>query len=140
MEIKERIKQYLELKGISKYQFYKEMGFANGFLDKDGSIGSDKCEKIIYHYKDLNIEWLITGNGPMIIDSFIAKEPEPVYGEINNPFYQLYKEKDQEVNRLNQEIGALNAEVEHLKKILRQSNLATMIDQDVEAVKITSAG
>lgn len=140
MEIKERIKQYLELKGISKYQFYKEMGFANGFLDKDGSIGSDKCEKIIYHYKDLNIEWLITGNGPMMIDSFIAKEPAPVYGEINNPFYQLYKEKDQEVNRLNQEIGALNAEVEHLKKILRQSNLATMIDQDVEDVKITSAG
>ena len=140
MEIKERITQYLELKGISKYQFYKEMGFANGFLDKDGSIGSDKREKIIYHYKDLNIEWLITGNGPMMIDSFIAKEPAPVYGEINNPFYQLYKEKDQEVNRLNQEIGALNAEVEHLKKILRQSNLATMIDQDVEDVKITSAG
>ena len=68
MEIKERIKQYLELKGISKYQFYKEMGFANGFLDKDGSIGSDKCEKIIYHYKDLNIEWLITGVGNMIND------------------------------------------------------------------------
>ena len=140
MEIKERIKQYLELKGISKYQFYKEMGFANGFLDKDGSIGSDKCEKIIYHYKDLNIEWLITGIGTMINDSFIAKEPVPVYGEINNTFYQLYKEKDQEVNRLNQEIGALNSEVEHLKKLLRQSNMSSMIDLDVEDAKTSAAG
>lgn len=89
---------------------------------------------------DVNSEWLLTGEGPMIIDSSIAKEPAPTYGNINNPFYELYKEKDKEVNRLNQEIGALNSEVEYLKKLLRQSNMSSMIDIGVEGAKTSVAG
>jgi len=65
MGIRERIKQYIENKGISKYKFYQKIEVANGFLDKEGNIGSDKCEKIIYQYPDINIEWLITGKGSM---------------------------------------------------------------------------
>lgn len=65
--IRERIIKYLEKKGISKYQFYKDTGLSNGFLDKEGSIGSDKCEKISYQYPDLSLLWLITGKGDMFI-------------------------------------------------------------------------
>lgn len=65
MNITDRITQYLSHKGISKYRFYKETGLSNGFLDKNTSIGADKCEIIYSHYKDINIEWLITGNGEM---------------------------------------------------------------------------
>lgn len=61
--IQDRIIEYLEYKGISKYKFYKETGLSNGFLDKKGSIGADKCEIIFSHYPDLNLEWLITGQG-----------------------------------------------------------------------------
>jgi hypothetical protein len=66
MNIRARILQYIEFKGISKYKFYQETGFSNGFLDKDGAIGTDKCEKIRYQYPDLSLEWLITGNGEML--------------------------------------------------------------------------
>jgi hypothetical protein len=41
------------------------MKISNGFLDKEGSIRSDICEKISYQYSDINLEWLITGNGEM---------------------------------------------------------------------------
>lgn len=64
--IQEKIVKYLNFKGISKYKFYKETGFSNGFLDKTGAIGSDKCEIICSHYPDLNIEWLILDKGEMI--------------------------------------------------------------------------
>ena len=66
MGIIDRIKEYIEYKGISKYRFYKEAGFSNGFLDKNSSIGSDKCEQIIYQYPDIDPEWLLTGKGGML--------------------------------------------------------------------------
>lgn len=66
MNIRQRILQYLENKNISKYKFYQKTGISNGFLDKEGSIGSDKCEIICYQYPDLSPEWLLTGNGPML--------------------------------------------------------------------------
>ena len=61
--IRERIAEFLILKGISRYRFYKDTGLSNGFLDKPGSINSDNCEKICYCYTDINPEWLLTGKG-----------------------------------------------------------------------------
>ena len=64
--IKERILQYLDSKGLSKYSFYKKTTISNGSLDKKGTIGADKCELINYEYPDINLEWLITGKGNML--------------------------------------------------------------------------
>lgn len=69
MGIRERLRRFIDYKGISRYKFYKDLGLSNGFLDKEGNIGSDKCEKIIYQYPDLNIIWLITGEGDMLYNS-----------------------------------------------------------------------
>lgn len=69
MGVRERLKQFIEYKGISKYKFYKDLGLSNGFLDKEGNIGSDKCEKIIYQYPELNMLWLLTGQGEMLLSS-----------------------------------------------------------------------
>jgi phage repressor protein C with HTH and peptisase S24 domain len=62
----ERLIKYIEYQGDTKYKFYKKTGLSNGFLDKNRSIGSDKCEIISVCYPDLSLEWLITGNGSMI--------------------------------------------------------------------------
>lgn len=66
MTARERILEYIDFKGVSKYRFYKDVGLANGYLDKFGNMGSDICEKISFQYTDLSIEWLITGNGSML--------------------------------------------------------------------------
>lgn len=85
MTIRERILQYLEFKDITRYRFYKETGISNGFLDKEGSVGSDKCEIICSHYKDLSPEWLLLAEGSMIRNedstiSLNAYEPKSYYG------------------------------------------------------------
>lgn len=74
MKITERIIQYIDYKGISKYRFYKETGLSNGFLDKSVSIGVDKCEIICNHYDDINIEWLVTGRGEMISNLHVSNK------------------------------------------------------------------
>lgn len=65
ISIRQRVIKYLNAKRISKYRFYKDTGFSNGFLDKYGAIASDNCEKICQIYSDLNPEWLLTGRGDM---------------------------------------------------------------------------
>jgi len=83
--IRQRIIKYLDYKGVSKYKFYKDTGLSNGFLDKEGAIGSDKCEKISYQYPDLSLEWLITGYGEMLKNQIVKKniseaaEPRAAY-------------------------------------------------------------
>lgn len=76
--IKERILKYIDSKSITRYHFYKITGISNGFLDKDGAIGSDKCEKIISCFPDLDPEWLVTGKGEMIRTSLNGNKPTKV--------------------------------------------------------------
>jgi len=75
LTIKNRVIQYLNFKGVSKYQFYKETGLSNGMLDKPGAIGSDKCEIIYSQYPDINLEWFLSGKGEMLIDMVSDKDP-----------------------------------------------------------------
>lgn len=63
---KDKIKQYLDYKGISKNKFYTETGLSIGFLDSGKSLGADKVKIIINKYPDLNIDWLVLDKGPMI--------------------------------------------------------------------------
>jgi hypothetical protein len=107
--IKERISKYLEYKNISKYQFYKKTGMSNGSLDKSGTIGADKCELINYAYPDLNILWLITGKGDMLL-SETKKEKEPI--EQNPTLLEMLEKKDREIKELNREIGRLQTLLE----------------------------
>lgn len=63
--IRERILQIIEYKEINKRKFYQETGVSNGVLDKKGTYSLDTIEKIISTYSDINLEWLLTGNGLM---------------------------------------------------------------------------
>ncbi|MCD8177295.1 MAG: hypothetical protein LUE98_07680 [Tannerellaceae bacterium] len=85
----ERVKVYLENKGITKYAFYKQTGFSNKFLDNSSNMGTDRAEIILRHYPDLNPVWLLTGEGEMLktkpysfpeIEIPIVGESEVTYG------------------------------------------------------------
>lgn len=66
MNINDRLLKFIDLKSISKREFYLKTGLSNGFLDKSSNIGSDKVEKIISIYPELSLEWLMLGKGDMI--------------------------------------------------------------------------
>lgn len=63
--IKEKILQYIDLKGISKYKFYQDSGITRGVLDKESGISEDNIAKFIAYDQTINLEWLFTGKGEM---------------------------------------------------------------------------
>nr|DAV29475.1 MAG TPA: Repressor protein CI [Caudoviricetes sp.] len=67
MDIKNRIYEYLRIVKMTPAEFERNTGLSNGYLRNiKNSIGVDKISNIVSVYPDLNIEWLITGNGEML--------------------------------------------------------------------------
>ena len=66
---KRRILQFIEYKGIGITNFFKKTGIKSGFLDTDkldSSVSDMFLAKIIAVFPELNIEWLLTGEGDML--------------------------------------------------------------------------
>ena len=70
--ILDRIKQYLDAKGISVSAFERSIGMSNASFGKSlknrGAIGTDKLENILSTYPDLSVDWLFYGKGSMFND------------------------------------------------------------------------
>jgi len=64
--IKKRIIQYLNFKGITKYEFYKTTGITRGILDQDNGITESNILKFVHSFPEVNIVWLIVGLGDML--------------------------------------------------------------------------
>ena len=78
---KERIMQFLNNQDIAIKDFLQKTDIKRGFLDSDKlkSVVSDVfIAKIIAEYPEININWLLTGNGKMLkqVDTQIS-ESEP---------------------------------------------------------------
>jgi transcriptional regulator with XRE-family HTH domain len=64
--IKQNILQYIDCKGITKYRFYQLTGITRGFLDSSSGSSEETIAKFITYFKDVNISWLLTGEGNML--------------------------------------------------------------------------
>jgi hypothetical protein len=79
-----RLFQYLDVKGIPHTRFEKQIGLSNGYLNtqrsRSADMGEGQIKKIIDNCLDINIIWLITGEGPMLRDNElkIPLEIEPI--------------------------------------------------------------
>lgn len=99
---------------MTAYAFERACGIANGYLKKQyngkGAMGSEILEKIHHYYPDLNVLWLLTGEGEMIIrDTNIAlKEEEKKYLTI----------KDEMIAILQSQIAFLEKNIADKDKII----------------------
>ena len=68
--MKERLIEFLAYLGIGQLKFEKNVGLSRGFVNKVGySIQKDKLDKISTAYPELDINWLKTGVGSMLINA-----------------------------------------------------------------------
>lgn len=85
----ERIKEYIDYKGITISAFEKSIGMSNASFGKSlksgKGIGSDKLEKILKVYTDISPSWLLTGEGTMLKND----TPPPLEAAVQ-PIYQPY--------------------------------------------------
>lgn len=66
--IKQNILLYLENKGVTPYEFYKESGVTRGILQQNNGISEDNIARFLAYAPDVNIEWLLTSKGSIIKD------------------------------------------------------------------------
>ncbi len=73
----QRIKQYIDFKGINTSTFEKNIFMSNGSfasqLKNNKTIGVDKLENILKKYEEINPTWLLTGEGEMLRENNIKK-------------------------------------------------------------------
>ena len=71
--ILDRIKQFIDSKGISVSAFEKSIGMSNASFGKSlksgGAIGTDKLENILNIYPEISPIWLVTGEGSMLCEN-----------------------------------------------------------------------
>lgn len=66
MNIRERLIQYLDYKGISLTKAEVMLQWAKGTLTKVKGISSDKIGEFLLLFSDLSSDWLMTGSGEML--------------------------------------------------------------------------
>lgn len=68
MDLNERIYRYLEFKGITPREMEVRANLSNGAVSKMGNgTRRSTIDKISNAFPDLNIPWLLTGEGDMLI-------------------------------------------------------------------------
>lgn len=121
-----RIKQFIDYKGIAISAFEKSIGMSNASLGKSlktgGTIGADKLGNILTAYPEINLYWLVTGKGEMLTSESRDEVEEVRANDKSMPkrlldiiegqkkqietLLEMLKEKDEEINRLRAELDA----------------------------------
>lgn len=94
--IKERVLQIAEIKGISKEKFIESIGMTYGNFkgkSKNTPLNSNAIEDILTSNRDIDPEWLLTGKGEMLRsdNSNLVAKPIPSLRKTIDPLYELQR-------------------------------------------------
>ncbi len=113
MEFIDRLKLFIKSRGVGQTKFEELVGFSRGYISKvKTSIGADKLSNIVEVFPELNLDWLITGKGEMIIPPVTAAPSEQTIGTMEEGSVE-YKSKYLEMLEENR---SLRIEIEKLRK------------------------
>lgn len=139
MTVKQRLVEFISYKGISIRSFCKMIGVSSSYVTSmRSSIQPQKLDVIAREFPDLNLGWLITGEGsmlradnpmlPAIDQAKLVQMASDVYkdklidmfkrGEIYSA--EVVKEKDAIIKRCYDELSSLKNEIENLKEIIKK--------------------
>ncbi len=121
----DRLIQFIEYSGMSARQFDLSIGAANGYTlrmkKNHASIGSDVIENIIRTYPQLNVVWLITGEGKMLKGSEKFDVPEydqlPATEKDEIERIIVAKIRERQEKELKELLKEVTAEIQKAKKI-----------------------
>lgn len=88
MDLKSRLIEFIEYKGISIQSFELQCNLSNGAVSKMGNnTRRSTIDKISKSYPDLNTAWLLTGEGNMVLNNSDL-EPQKSFTE-GVPYYNV---------------------------------------------------
>jgi hypothetical protein len=145
--IKERMIEFIDSKGIVKERFYEMIGMTSANFRgpaRNSPINSNAIKKMLEKFPDLNLYWLITGEGQMINTSSYnttttitddgsdnsSYSNNKNSGNYTNNYYACSSEndskilsvKDYEIQSLNNTIQVLGDIIKSLNDIIKNSS------------------
>jgi transcriptional regulator with XRE-family HTH domain len=142
MSVKERLIEYLKSKKIGQSAFEKSVDLSNGYVNNiRKSIQPDKIQRIALQYPDLNMGWLMTGEGEMLKKNEVIEEKKYNLNEIISIFIEKNEELSKKVGNYEIETKILKAEIEKLKseneglKISARKKPVDLVDFGLETEK-----
>ncbi|HHV86243.1 MAG TPA: hypothetical protein GXX42_10605 [Petrimonas sp.] len=125
---KERLLKFLLHLDIGQGKFEELVGISNGYINNNkGSIGSSVMDRISTRYPELNINWIATGNGDMLISSkekHLNNSNESYYREkYIESLQNIISEKEETIKLQKDEIMKLKDEISRLNGIISKSSV-----------------
>ena len=94
--VKDRLKQFIMFKNISTREFERQIGVSYGFIgNMSKSTSPDKVIKISHQFPELNMTWLLTGEGEMI-----RTDSRPVPDDDRNSLLATIASQQKTIERL----------------------------------------
>lgn len=141
-----RLKQFIDSQNISVRSFEISIKASDGVISRairnNTDIQSKWLTEITFNYKELNLEWLITGKGDMLKSSsknelplFYDAPTIPSTPSVDNTtlLRELINEKDEHIERLQREIGRLEIRLENSK----EKEIDSVIKENDSSIKIS---
>lgn len=131
-EISERITRMLEFLELKPAQFASKLGYDRAQTIYDIEKGRSKPSYDFFkRFVDagfaelINIEWLISGKGPMVRNQKEVndKSTKKEDADLAPVLIEYLKEKDNDIKQLAEEIGRLKAEISYLKNNADRGNM-----------------
>ncbi len=117
MKTIERIAMYLQFRAITPHSFERKIHLSNGYFSKQtknlGSVGSDILVKIHDSYPELNMLWVLTGEGKMILEE-ADMMPDPTIQD----FGIRYASENKRLKSLESDMEKLSIVLKDKEKII----------------------
>lgn len=112
MGVKERLIEFIDYLNVSKSAFERKCKLSNGFVDKSNDkIRDSSLQMIASAYPELNILWLQTGYGEMLLEPEAIK----IYNEVRESFPGYEKQSQLPDDRTDRLIGIIDSQQETIK-------------------------
>ena len=116
----ERIAIYIHFKKISPHAFEKKIELSNGYFSKQlkhlGSVGSDILIRIHLAYTDIDILWVLTGEGQMLKDEM--QHSQQIDNCILEDFTNKYANENKKLKKLESDFDQLQTSLSDKEKII----------------------
>jgi hypothetical protein len=116
----ERIAIFIHFKKISPHAFEKKIELSNGYFSKQlrhlGSVGSDILIRIYQAYPDLDILWVLTGEGQMLKEEI--QHSQQIDNCILEDFTNKYTNENKKLKKLENDFDQLQTSLSDKEKII----------------------
>ena len=116
----ERIAIFIHFKKITPHAFEQKIDLSNGYFSKQlkhlGSVGSDILIRIHETYTDLDILWVLTGEGQMLKEEMLHNEQ--IDNSIIEDFTNKYTNENKKLKKLENDFDKLQTSLSDKEKII----------------------